>query len=40
MVLMAYFASEHLIVKKLLENRFDKLEIICSTLEKDPFIFS
>ncbi|MHB8064985.1 MAG: Nif3-like dinuclear metal center hexameric protein [Ruminiclostridium sp.] len=40
---VGHYASEHLIVNKLgklLENRFDKLEIICSTLEKDPFIFS
>jgi len=40
---VGHYASEHLIVnklKKLLENKFDKLEIICSTLEKDPFIFA
>jgi len=40
---VGHFASEHLIVNKLkmlLENMFDNLEIICSTLEKDPFIFS
>jgi dinuclear metal center YbgI/SA1388 family protein len=40
---VGHYASEHLILnkfKKLLENRFDNLEVICSTLEKDPFIFS
>lgn len=40
---VGHFASEYLILnklKKLLENRFDKLVTSCSTLEKDPFIFS
>ena len=40
---VGHFASEHLIVNKLkkaLENRFSNIEIVCSTLEKDPFIFA
>jgi GTP cyclohydrolase I len=40
---VGHYASEYLIVNKLkvlFENRFDNLEIICSTMEKDPFIFS
>ena len=40
---VGHFASERLIVarlKKLLENRFDKVEIVYSSLEEDPFIFT
>ncbi len=40
---VGHFASEHLIVnklKKLLEVRFESLNIICSSLEEDPFIFA
>lgn len=40
---VGHFASEHLIVNKLkkaLENRFSNIEIVCSTLEKYPFIFA
>ncbi|PYG87029.1 dinuclear metal center YbgI/SA1388 family protein [Ruminiclostridium sufflavum DSM 19573] len=38
-----HFASEHLIVNKLkslLENNFTGIEILCSTMEGDPFIFA
>jgi dinuclear metal center YbgI/SA1388 family protein len=40
---VGHFASERIILtrlKKLLENRFDKSEIVCSSLEEDPFIFT
>ncbi len=40
---VGHYASEHLIVKKLkkiFEKRFNSIEIICSSLEEDPFIFT
>ncbi len=40
---VGHFASERIIVtklKRLLENRFDKVEIVCSSLEEDPFIYA
>lgn len=40
---VGHFASEHLIVnklKKLLENKFKNIDIVCSSLEEDPFIFA
>ncbi|HEY5586257.1 MAG TPA: Nif3-like dinuclear metal center hexameric protein [Ruminiclostridium sp.] len=40
---VGHFASEHLIVdklKKFFTNKFNNIEIICNTLEKDPFVFS
>jgi len=40
---VGHFASEHIIVNKLediFKNRFENIEITCSTLEVDPFIFS
>lgn len=38
---VGHFASEYVIVarlKEMLENRFDRLAVICSKVEKDPFI--
>lgn len=40
---VGHYASEHLILKKLSElikARFEKVDIICSNMESDPFIFS
>jgi dinuclear metal center YbgI/SA1388 family protein len=38
-----HFATEHKIAQKLkslLEDRFDNIDVICSTMEEDPFIFA
>lgn len=40
---VGHYATEHIIVKKLknfLESRFDNIEVICSTMENDPFIYA
>jgi dinuclear metal center YbgI/SA1388 family protein len=40
---VGHFASEHLIVnklKKIFQKRFNNIEIICSSLEEDPFIYT
>lgn len=40
---VGHYASEHLIVNKLkeiFEKTFNNIEIVCSSLEQDPFIFT
>ncbi len=40
---VGHFASEHIILKKLqkqLSERFDSIEVVCSKMESDPFIFA
>ncbi len=40
---VGHFASERIILarlKSLLKNRFDKVEIVCSSLEEEPFIYA
>jgi dinuclear metal center YbgI/SA1388 family protein len=40
---VGHFASEHVILsrlQKLLADKFDSIEVICSKMESDPFIFA